>query len=1021
MEIISRSKYEGRNFYTIKEGTMEYASTERGLYDSATLDKLKESGYRILGYHGNIMTPEGVCIQDIVETPCTLTDDVIDMALMMEDSALSEAEAASYFDRSLTVQEVQLKEPKVEIHTREELIKYLCSKHPDDWKPLNAITAREALFTIEELISDSKVRQLFDAITKRRKISSYGDYQKLIKFLQEESVLGPTYTADDIRTAYLSWGICGLRASIIDTSVMMGIYAPLDAENDNISKYGALARQSIEYCLLDKQGILHYPGGKFDTREYDSAEFKDAPASPLDVKVYRDLIGKSSKWDTEFKVIRCAVPVVSSRSYYTIMGESGVMYKCKVDTDAMAIRDIRSTIYSAPYLSVAGYDKQAIPLSKCIDYETYKMWEYAKAKTRSIVIAHSTPAPVKSSYEMCIKEGVNPSAAVNWCAVMAAKYDPDEIDYTNANTLYREGPDAQLIAKYNPDEVTYETLDELIDIFNETREVMEENGQYLFVAGDDHSAGSLAVRDEIMLRPLENLTFAKNLINGTASVGKFAKGKQLDGHAEIFKLAELFMTLFRLKGVARSADAVALLQRVEQADLFDVDTAFPCRDNAANGYFHDKCELNGARASQADWPVMITRVFRENANAPKESLRHYMFECVALNMCRGSVGIAMRDAVTAAIVDAVKSCDKFNYRQKECIELEAPALALALMFRRHFGGLHETGRVMGFVLVNENVYGEELTLRIPESTWQRIMDGDAFTGKKFITLYEWCDYEMRADDTFRLYALNANINPWYVTPKPGFKIGTYNFNLNYVLDDTLQLASDSFKELVAATPGARVCSIMEEYTDSTALLSLEEDELSDLYKGNEEDALVYTANESPHTYYARFMKHRNDYEGRYLVRVPLKSDVIFANYAPSCGVTVSAQPEFADLNGDRAKSVQYTRDIATVDITPVTTKNLLSVQLNDVKHADLTEVPFEEISSWPEIVEGTFKPTGACVLAHGVLLVITANGTAEIDLTTCTLERFEKLVSKGIIYQTGARQFFIRTIKNDYLVEVRCA
>ena len=127
MQIKERFQVNGKNCYKVLDDTgLEYELTFRGLYSSELLDEMKAAGYQVLDYYGHIVTPDGVSIEDIALSDCTLSVAEIDAMESMDDFAVTEAEATAYFTRETERTLVELRKPaEVKIKTREELIKYL--------------------------------------------------------------------------------------------------------------------------------------------------------------------------------------------------------------------------------------------------------------------------------------------------------------------------------------------------------------------------------------------------------------------------------------------------------------------------------------------------------------------------------------------------------------------------------------------------------------------------------------------------------------------------------------------------------------------------------------------------------------------------------------------------------------------------------------------------------------------------------------------------------------------------------
>lgn len=1031
MEIVSRFTVAGKNAYIIKEDHMEYAATELGLYDVATLEGLKESGYKILGYYGNILMPSGICIKDLVESPCTLPESQIDIALTMEDSALTEAEAAPYFDRQVQIREVKTKEPVVEIHTRDELIAYLIKAHSSrktkyferDIRPLNSFVAKEALFTIDEVVNDSYIRRLMGLVEERRKLCSYNDYRRLIAFLQNEGVLGKEYTEDDVKAAYLSWGLCGLNTPIVESSVQVGVSVSIDTLVETMDAQNSMARQRIEKCIVDRQGKIYYSGGVLDATHYTATKFEGCPVMPINYEEFMKLMEKTAIWDTDCKYIECLVRVQTTRHYYTLMDESGVTYKAKVDIGRMLIRDSRAIVLNAGYLTVVGYDGEETTLKKCINEEEYAIWQLAKCKARELVRARTVEVPCQSSFELCLNEGVSPEKSMNWIARRIHEnfnmnsFADKTIDYTDACTYYRNGPSPKLIKRYNPDNEEYETLDELIEIMLNTRSEMIEKNTYLNVTESDFSEDGIASRDELLLRPLEKLEFAKSVVSGELSIDYLRSGKLADGQAEYEELTQLLVSVLNYMSVKDSEVAKNVLGAIESTNVFDVDTAFKRRDAAYKGYMRDRAILNGTRAMECNHAVMITRVYREISNAPIKEQRHYIFDCMEINFT-SSKAKKLRESFVESVHAAIEA-GGFSFEDRQWMKAEAPAIAVGLMFKIITKQAKEAGSLYGAQLLVERVGDYDLQISIPEGTYRLAKQNDWFFTNKCCTLYEWCTYEMTPRFKWQFYCINANITPWEVKPKAGVKLPVYNYQVNYMDDATFERLSEGYRTSVVST-NARVRAFAKEY-NSYALLPPSAAELNIYSDDTIDSVLPYEYDETAENYTKRYMTHAREAKeaGNYIYKFLLKSDYVYGNYYDCCcKLPKVAEIEYAPLEDPQQAKVWLTE----ISVNRLSDKSqVLGIEVveNGYGAFNIKEQPFSDICRWDAILRDTFRPNAEVKCREYRMLCVNKNGKAEIDLRTVAKDRIDKLVLKGIAYQIGARMYLFNTVDGYYFVEVR--
>ncbi len=834
MEIIGRFRINEMNGYTLNDDGSEYSVVERGLYSSGILEGLIEAGYKILNYHGDILTSEGINIKDMIETPCTATEDEIQM--MLDEAAegvLSEAEATEFFARDIEINEIKFKEPKVTIKTREELIDYLyrCKRlkrysfNIEDIKPLNSFVAKEALFSCEELakIENKEIRSLFTVIENRRKLSSYGAYKELIKFLQKEGVLEENYTADDVRAAYMAWGICGIKTPVINKYTKIGDISDIfHKPNDNIITN--FTNRHREVCLIDKNGIVHYSDGILDLSDVD--EFEKETVMPESESTYYNIMRSTNKWETDYYAINCLVRKARTCTYYEMMDESGTSYTVRMDDAHVVFCDVRNIFYSGNSLFVRMLSGIYASIDKVHTEEDYACYNMLLTKAKDIVKAKTFQVPVKSSYELIVNEGVSPEAAVRYIARKVYEEKEEgfaaEINYIDAFQYYRKGPDKQIIKKYNPEDYEYGSLDELIDIMCATRDEMENEGKYLVVNKNDNSIEASMVRDEIRERPIEQLEFVKEVKCGNITIGNMEIGRKIDGSAEIQQIASLIELIIKIetKGrVINLTEVTQYIKNIEDNKILNINSVIKERSAKFWGYLKDRAILNSARAKQATELVYITKVFREISNRPSEEQRHYAFECIHFSIGKNDKReLAMQKEISDAVREAILEMKELTSQIKEILILEADSIGAKLLFKIMFEqvdtmiGDNHSEIILKEKFTVSNFINADMLIKISNITFN-ILRSDSYKQVRYCTLYDWCDNEISSNTAFNLYCVNANINPWKVTPKEGFTIPSYNFMVNYYAPATLEKAFPQQLIDKIKNEKAKVTSISKKYTD----------------------------------------------------------------------------------------------------------------------------------------------------------------------------------------------------------------
>ena len=1051
MKIELKFVEEGKEYFLMSSDAIDRCCTsiltERGLYEKDAMQGLIAAGYKYLDYHGNIITPEGINIKNMAESIYTADKITMTLAVAWEDNSLSEEEASVYFSRDFETQEIQLKEPKVEIKTREELIEYLnmyirCKRLRmplEDVRPLNSFVAKEALFTLEEIVSNSINRVYMDIIEERRKLSSYGAYQKLVKFLQSEGVLKEKYNKDDFVEAYTAWGFCGIKTPIVKKHTRYNVCSSiLDTyeygENINKDK-----KKRVELCLLDKQGKIHYSGGVVDLSDFE--DFEALSVAPVKENEYFNALNSKGRWNTEYKVIRCFIVDEKTRFYMTMIDTTGVRYTARIDSNNMVISDPRSNILIQDFIGIKSIDGRLISVENAINVDKFDITELIYSKMREYIRKRTIKAPVNNSFEMCMKEGVSPVSAISYLGTQVTNEKElnemigSDIDYTDAGLMYLNGLDEDIIKRYNPKDIEYETIEELTDIMCNTREEMIADGTYLIVGKNDFGKEADAVRKDIMIRPVENLEFVRDALYEDLTIDNFGNGKIRDCGDNLSVLTQLTQTLLQ-KIIEDQGDsyltpqkAAQLLINIEETNYINFQEVIPMRDAAYFGYLKDRATLNRKRALESNFVVYITRVFRESANIPVDQQRHYVFQCISLDKTKKNSPAAITHMrITEDVESAINNRENIDYTIRRFLIIEAPSIALNLMYAILFKKVNVAGEKDGEVAIEMDVpIGNDvitIVIKIKLRDYQFSANPMNYKRNLYCTLYDWC-YEEFVCGKWRMYCINAEINPWMVKPKGNFKIPVYNFALNYILNDTLQSLSPAFVERVKKEK-AKVAEFCETFSTSGLLESGDNcDEVLDILKGNSANVDTCIENsvliETLEDYYNRFAFHNKEAsaDGKYLKRMRLKTDVGFKNFAALFNPNPIEDDEYESLVEVKQKNLWLTQNTPELIGTENANTNMIENKGNrlSVFHYDLMD--FTKTLNWNELRRGEFKQYGICFIVGTRFKCVTQKGEVERDLSMISKEDADAFVDKGVFYRLGAREYLIKTATEDYVLEVR--
>lgn len=1012
--------------YEIDDDGFKQLVLLRALYDKYTLDGLIKEGYSFVDYHGNIITPTGERLQDREAKPVTLSDfeyqNLLDFA---DDIALSEAEAVVYFTRDTTLKTITLKEATVpQIKTREQFVAYLQQLNRmsgyvnlaiEDHRPINAIVAREALFSIEEVIQNQDTKKLLEVLSERKKIRSKQGYDNLIKFLVNEGVLrSSTPTRLEFLDAYTAWGVDGIKTPVVERKQLESSAGTIfEATSQTMGK---AVNRTAELCLLDKSGTIFSSMGKIDFTGVDN--FKRELFYPYTENTYWDLYKSRDQWFSDFKPINCTVPLITPRIAMTLIDDDGVLYEARIEVDNTCIITNRQCITSAPGFRVKLIDDCLYPLSLFKSANEFKVYNMILTAITAAVKARTVECPVSSSYEMCLKEGVSPEAALHYLCreVMTNGMNVDlrgDMDYMDAWELYstQGAPEIRgssttfnLQQKYNPDSLPYNNVDDLLDIFNAAQE-------------EKTVSGGLSL--ENLLQPIERMNFAKRLRTGELSISELGLGLYLDSELDKQQLIRyLKLVMDTVGGYDESsinATYNALSTILKDRTIFDMNDIIHERNNAHIGYLKDRAYLNRDRARQSTSAVFVENVFREMANLPTEEQRHFACECLVLDVTNGTVNRNYINVLEQCLQNAINKTAHLTAGEKELLTIESPMTALRLCFKLGVGNIETSSSALAdHRSVKETIVGGiDITVDIPMYIVQWFSNLSSYK-RQYVILADWCQYEMGTNHAFNYVCLNADINPWFVIPKKGFTIRSHNFAINHLKAASLKAMSEGYQEKVRNT---RVARLSEFGISGNIIQYVGTEDSTLLTRFTVDEPLDWEGSETFDYHYQRFTITNTKLAetGSYLNALRLRSDAIFDSYAEACGVTVRQEALYSASVNKEDKQ----RCLTQMDIVPLrNVDDIKAISANTrLSQFNISEFTLNDIVAWPEIVDNRFNPT-ATVMFNGVGLIVLEGVSKRVIPLSELDQEVESLYTSGAIYRLNAYQYMIKTPTETLLLEV---
>lgn len=1026
--------------YYLDDDGFTFAVTTRGLYDESVLSKLVEAGYKIYDYHGHIEI-NGIEISSLESVMNDISEEEIEILTQMEDAVLSEQEATQYFTRVANVTTVELKQPKVEIATREDFLAYLdrveienrYSNSIRDIRPINSFVAQDALFTVEEICANPELRRYLDIIEKRRYVKTYSSYLRLIEFLKVEGVLedtGREATIDEVLEAYCAWGICGLNLRIIRRTKELNVNYYINRPTGKTKTVNVKDNAISTLCYMDKDGTIYYGGGSINIR--DEVKPDNLPVTPVQLDEYWKELRNTSMWGSDYKLIKCLITRYVTRHCFEAMSDEGEMFEFRADPYGIAMVNASTCIFKINFMMAQLIDGPFLPLANVATSTDYYLMNLTCVKIRDLFSSKIVNPPVSSSFELLLNEGVTPEVAIQYIANQIKlhpdlNYDYDDgIDYGEAYSLYRNGLPQEFVDRYNPNDEPYDNIDDFINIAVNTRDELIAEGVYKSNSKSLTAAEQELCRMERAINPIECLTFVRSVKNGDISVNNLGQGLKLDKSVDTYFWAEMLMTMAKHE-VGFSASKVILGEWIasfgEDSEYLNLSEEIEIRNNAYNGYLKDRATLNSERAKQSIKACYITKVFREISNLPVPSHRHYMFECLSLDLGPGTETEEILFALDAAIQSGIMRCQDLGRKEKDLIIEGSTDVALKLLFK------------IALKLPLEKVQGDENTVKVKErlnvgskeaeiiisikqSHYAELISTPQFE-RNYCTVYDWCDFEMRKNGGFNYYAINANLTPWQVLPKDGYSIPEYNYYLNYVKPGALVSLSERYHGRVKES-NAKVCVLCDNFVESP-LVPYDLSDFTDFYTAENIDTVLQSSViETPDNYFNRFVYHNKAAKesGLYLVKMRLKSDEVFEPYSDLYPNIWLEEDEYATKQG-AIDSVQCLNVLEPVLLNSRKTA-LLGDKYENFKMFDITSYTTSDVMPWINLLSGEFYCTGIVAIGNDAIVVAYSNGDKEkIAYKDLTENKVRELEMRKIVYRLDNNHVYTKSTFGDVVLEVR--
>lgn len=1088
--------------YMVQDGSFTLPMCKNALYTELYIQGLIDAGYKFYSREADtIEDKDGQPICNLPSVELNTLDEIewnasLDMAM---SSALSDAEAAKYYSFKETSAIEFKREDTYEINTRERFIAYLEGlkrafynvDYSTDNRPINSFINPDVLFTIDELNNNPELKAYMDIIIKRHHFRDYSAYRKLVRWLCDKGVLNTTEpSVAEFIKAYYAWGPEGINDKCTNIELKLNVDGAFTFPGDPLTTSSPEANmfdnRTNKVVVIDDRNNIHF----LKTHE-DISNITDISEFGRN----RILIGSNNtlfqlKRDTnvgkKYRAVKNALySDVSDRLCFTLISESGFTYLYKVAHNKMRINLLHTSSTQNVFAASNNFTISsiipsiALPFDMIRSQQDYYLWNLAIVKSSELVRAKSLKAPVNSTSEFLINDGINPIAIVDTMAhslgngshKVNKRYmlnDKSDVGMQNALDLYcREIPE-YILQTFN---LTEEDLENGILSFLELADVDDLkdrrdnmlNGS--IVPGDPgfdetfkdfttkvgkqsaemQIAKSLVGGNAMLIDAVDyytKLKFVYDSIFGGISVNNFGDGKLADVGASYMVAAECILSVAYAEFGSNVDAAANFIENIETSNLIDVNKIFKYRDKAYKGYMVDFAQYRKLRACENTWIwAYCTKVFREISNAPIEQQRPYLMELVTLSNdkrdmpTRKLMSACVKQAIDKADLDETPfstdgTLDSWN--ERKCAEHSVDYIAAQLFFYILAGGV-KTEPINGVYKVKMNMFdANDLEIDIPVEVYNFVKAFNKETHKKYITVYDYCKYEYNpytSCGTYTMCLVNADIDPWHVKPKKGYSIKSYSLLPNYYDQTTLDNANGVGFYQGAYNTGAIAVQPLKTLYKNNFIPTSDMSEVimyEDMVRtSNTIDDLIPFMDKDQYEYIFAYVRRwalerkRAIANGKKLVSIPLKQDIIWNCLSPLyCGDFVSTEPVYESeyFDDKRAQTVSDVRSISWRDFVSTNTPEIETLQVS-VKEFNIHDFDALTLTNHPEILSGEFE-VNLPITITGNYINIKTDTLFRVPVSKLTVNDIESFERDGVLKKLNDTCYFIKAINGDFVLEV---
>ena len=1031
--------------WKISDEGVEYNIAYRAVYHEFYFQNMIDSGYKFHDYDCNITTPDGFPLKDIVESTDYLSDsELIDLRDSIEVGMLDEKDIVQYFDRNVDIEYIEVKDPiREDLKTREDLNNYLdtltLARERGIFKflprPVNAFTNKDALFTIEEILSNKDE-------AKTRFIKMFNNHTMMYKSSLENlnNIYGIQDTDSSIEKmlklikGFFAWGIPGIKANITSirfeanpTTSIRNISKSLD--QDVILKYGVRCKYDGKFysedCLgRDFYSLAHDP--EVDTHAiYCGEELNSKPG----IDIHED-----------YSIVSYGYKKANPRVYIDLLSDDGISATFIADCDeAHLYKGTEEMLVKLNMFNYKTMDDVYIPYSRLVingtgyigDSVLIRAYIKEQVKKSTIVPKYDT------SFKLLTGIGVSPYYAPMYINKLIADGAPQYVEIDNVSNFinlhyycsdtFREGFSDKIIEKYGTgDEDFYnKPLLEQLEYINEEISNLQSRGEYLvkpIVPEGESNLFNVEYnnwKEEYGENEVGNVNFVYSLLNGTQNIGNLAIGMKADNN---FNDSKIFYAIY----------SALLIERMNNPELqcntflnngiekyLDTSLAFKERKATAMGCLKDIAIYRSEMAKSASNLIYVTKIFRENGNETFNTInRHYGFECIVYGKSTGSKGAEIYKSLYDQLFNELAKSNLIDHSY-----IIGDSVALILMKLAYENeDINPINGICYIPFSTKLLDGTEFktSVKLGETYYNLLRSGSLFV-KRYSSNYDFCENQFsKANIKCDTYAVNASINPWIVVPREGFTITEYNLFINYF--KASELATSFPKSVVdrILSCGGKANGIdcLRELFLSNELypvMGFEFDKQKEYKLACEGEFLKYLEHEDVENYITRTT---NDIkEGKSVQRAVkntiLKSDIQYSRFKPyvyfdGVGTEQTYYDEYSEQISNKYVSNMMPRVLTHDWLENIESMNVLTDSNNiSMERIKFEDIPYEYKEFNSKLLYGDFDNTVNVYITKGKLVY---GENKYKELSKITIEDLDELSAIKIAIPVSSSDYIIKTI-----------